>query len=49
MLDWARLSCMKHEGREVSEEQRAERESKARERMQREVERRRERQQRGED
>lgn len=48
-LDWAQLSCMKHEGREVTEEQRAERESKARERMQREVERRRERQQRADD
>lgn len=40
-LDWGVLACTTPQPQEVTEEQRAERESKARERMQREVERRR--------
>ena len=45
-LDWGVLECDMPEAAEVSEEERAEREAKARERMQREVDRRRARQQR---
>jgi hypothetical protein len=40
-LDWATLDCKKPEAAPVSEEERAERESRAREKMQRELERRR--------
>jgi hypothetical protein len=43
-LDWAVLDCKKREAGPVSEEERAERESRAREKMQRELDRRRERQ-----
>ena len=47
-LDWATLDCKKPEAAPVDEEERIERESRAREKMQREVERRRARQQRDE-
>jgi hypothetical protein len=46
-LDWATLDCKKHEPEPASAEQRAEREAAAREKMLRELERRRERAQRG--
>lgn len=45
-LDWATLDCKKHDPEPASAEERAERESAAREKMLRELERRRERQQR---
>ena len=45
-LDWATLDCKKYEPEPASPEERAERESDAREKMLRELERRRERQQR---
>jgi hypothetical protein len=44
-LDWARLACEMPEGRESTPEEKAEREAKAREKMQREIDRRREREQ----
>ena len=43
-LDWATLDCKKYEPAESSPEERAERETEAREKMLRELERRRERQ-----
>jgi hypothetical protein len=45
-LDWARLDCKKYEAGPVSAEESAERQNEAREKMLRELERRRERQQR---
>ncbi len=48
-LEWGMLACKEPPPETVTEEQRIERESKARERMQREVERRRARQQRDSD
>jgi hypothetical protein len=45
-LDWATLDCKKHDPEPASAEERADRESAAREKMLRELERRRERQQR---
>ena len=44
-IDWAILDCKQPEPEQVSDEEKLEREAKARERMQREVERRRARQQ----
>jgi hypothetical protein len=44
-LSWAILDCKQPEPEQVSDEEKLEREAKARERMQREVERRRARQQ----
>jgi hypothetical protein len=49
VLDWATLDCKRQEGEEPSAETRAERESDARDKMLRELERRRERQQRDND
>jgi hypothetical protein len=43
-LDWGRLDCKKPVGAVADEEERAERESRARDKMQREIERRRARQ-----
>jgi hypothetical protein len=48
-LDWATLACVEPKSAPVSEEQKLEREARAREKMQREVERRRARQQRDDD
>jgi hypothetical protein len=45
-LDWARLDCKKYEAAEATPEEKAERETEARDKMLRELERRRERQQR---
>jgi hypothetical protein len=41
LIDWARLSCEKYEAAPSTEEEKAERESRAKEKMQREIERRR--------
>jgi hypothetical protein len=49
VLDWATLDCKKQDDAEADPATRAERESDAREKMQRELERRRERQQRDQD
>jgi hypothetical protein len=46
VLDWATLDCKKYEAPEASPEEKATREAEAREKMLRELERRRERQQR---
>jgi hypothetical protein len=46
LIDWARLACEKPEATPSTEEEKAERESRAREKMQREIERRRARQDR---
>ncbi len=43
-LDWGRLDCKKHQAAATDEEESAEREARAREKMQREIERRRARQ-----
>jgi hypothetical protein len=43
LIDWARLSCEKYEAAPSTEEEKAERESRAKQKMQREIERRRER------
>ena len=48
-LDWATLDCKKHDPEPATPEERAERESAARDKMLRELERRRERQQRRND
>jgi hypothetical protein len=48
-LDWATLDCKKQEGDNADASTRAERESEARDKMLRELERRRERQQRSDD
>ncbi len=45
-LDWATLDCKKYEAPETSPDEKAAREAEAREKMLRELERRRERQQR---
>jgi hypothetical protein len=44
-LEWARLSCAKPEAKPLSEQEKAEKEAKAREKMQREIDRRRAHQQ----
>jgi hypothetical protein len=44
LIDWARLACDKYEAAPSTEEEKAEREAKAKEKMQREIDRRRERQ-----
>jgi hypothetical protein len=41
MIEWARLACEKYEAAPSTEEEKAERESRAKEKMQREIERRR--------
>ena len=41
LIDWARLSCEKYEAEPSTEEEKVERESRAKEKMQREIERRR--------
>jgi hypothetical protein len=48
-LDWARLACEMPEGKESTPEEKAEREAKAKEKMQREIDKRREREQRQQD
>jgi hypothetical protein len=45
LLDWARLSCEMPQSKESTPEEKAEREAKAKEKMQREIDKRREREQ----
>ncbi len=45
LIDWARLACDKPEATPSTEEEKAEREARAKEKMQKEIDRRRERQQ----
>ena len=49
LLDWARLSCEMPQDKESTPEEKAEREAKAKEKMQREIDKRREREQRQQD
>ena len=49
VLDWARLSCEMPKDKESTPEEKAEREAKAKEKMQREIDKRREREQRQQD
>jgi hypothetical protein len=49
LLNWARLSCEMYEGKESTPEEKADREAKAKEKMQKEIDRRREREQRQQD